>query len=83
MGGNNFNFLPQFSRLDASYGHVLLNEGGGKFSAMHPRETGIEIRGEIRDIKSIQVGKKNSFLFIQNNDVPVWYQLNDVWFQKK
>ena len=84
MGGNNFGFLPQFSRLDASYGHVLLNEGSGKFSVVQHRQSGIGIRGQIRDIKLIQVGnKKNAFIFLQNNEVPVWYQLNDVWIQKK
>ena len=29
MGGNKFGFLPQFSRLDASFGHVLINNGDG------------------------------------------------------
>ena len=24
LGGNKFEFLPQFGRLDASYGHVLI-----------------------------------------------------------
>ncbi|CAA9537571.1 MAG: hypothetical protein AVDCRST_MAG96-4039, partial [uncultured Segetibacter sp.] len=26
LGGNEFGFLPQFSRLDASYGHILINK---------------------------------------------------------
>ena len=27
LGGNQFHFQPQFARLDASYGHILLNKG--------------------------------------------------------
>ena len=31
-GGNEFGFLPQFGRLDASFGNVLLNDGKGHFT---------------------------------------------------
>ena len=38
LGGNDFGLLPQFCRLDASYGHVLLNKGKGEFQWMYPSE---------------------------------------------
>ena len=38
LGGNKFVFPPQFGRLDASYGHMLLNEGGGKLKYVENRE---------------------------------------------
>jgi hypothetical protein len=31
-GGNQFGFLPQFERLDASIGDVLINDGKGNFT---------------------------------------------------
>ncbi len=35
LGGNLFGFPPQFGRLDASYGHVLINEGNGKLTTLN------------------------------------------------
>ena len=31
LGGNEFGFLPQFGRLDGSFGHVLIGDGKGGF----------------------------------------------------
>ncbi|MBS1597279.1 MAG: VCBS repeat-containing protein [Bacteroidetes bacterium] len=75
-GGNEFGFLPQFGRLDASFGHVLLNNGKGEFSLLGTSESGVELRGQIRDI-SIVRGKNETFvLFLQNNEYPILYKLN-------
>ncbi|MEJ7680919.1 MAG: VCBS repeat-containing protein [Segetibacter sp.] len=78
LGGNDFSFLPQFSRLDASYGHVLLNKGKGEFEWINPKQSGIDIPGVIKDIVEIQEKDKRLFLFLQNNDYPVLYQLKTV-----
>jgi hypothetical protein len=59
IGGNNFNFPPQFGRLDASFGDVLLNRGGGKFETMNSQESGLDLRGEVRDIKLVKGKRKN------------------------
>ena len=75
LGGNKFNFLPQFSRLDASYGHVLLNDSKGQFQWVKPAVSGLEVRGEIRDIIEIPGQNSNTLLFIQNNDFPLLYQV--------
>lgn len=75
LGGNKFEFRPQFSRLDASYGHVLLNNGKGHFTWIEPSISGLEIRGEIRDILEIPGKNLNSLLFLQNNDFPLLYRL--------
>lgn len=75
LGGNKFEFLPQFSRLDASYGHVLLNNGKGEFEWIEPAVSGLEIRGQIRDIIEIPGKNANNLLFLQNNDFPLLYQM--------
>jgi hypothetical protein len=72
LGGNLFTFPPQFGRLDGSYGHVLLNEGRGGWRYMYPGESGLLIRGEVRDIKV--VGGKYIVAVI-NNEKPVVYQV--------
>lgn len=70
MGGNHLAMMPQFGRLDASFGHVLLNKGGGRFAWIEPRESGIQLRGAIRDIKPIG-GNAGGYLFLRNDEAPV------------
>jgi hypothetical protein len=76
LGFNLYEWLPQFSRMDAGYGLVLLNEGGRKFNPLAPSASGIEIIGETRDIKPVVVGGKFNYLFVQNNSSPIFYQFN-------
>jgi hypothetical protein len=72
--GNFFDLLPQFCRIDASYGHVALNKGAGKFDVVHPGYTGINIHGQVRQILPIKVRQSASLLFVQNNERPRIYQ---------
>jgi len=75
LGGNLFTFPPQFGRLDASYGHLLLNNGKGGFAWVPNMKSGIDLRGEVKDIKAIE-GKKGKYLLItQNNETPLLYRL--------
>ncbi len=74
-GGNQFGFIPQLGRLDASMGSILLNNGKGVFTAMEPDISGLELRGEIRDIKPLRTKDKNSILFLLNNENPVLYDI--------
>ena len=76
MGGNDFGFLPQFGRLDASKGHVLLGNGKGAFSWIPPSHSGLLLPGQIRDIRVIP-GRKSgqtSILFLQNDEYPVLFR---------
>ena len=75
LGGNMFSFPPQFGRLDGSYGHVLLNKGQGNFTCLAHNESGLSLRGAIRDIKAITVKDKRCLLVAQNDQVPVTFQL--------
>jgi len=70
-----FSFPPQFGRLDGSYGHVLLNKGQGNFTCLAHNESGLSLRGAIRDIKAITVKDKRCLLVAQNDQVPVTFQL--------
>jgi enediyne biosynthesis protein E4 len=76
MGGNKFGLLPQFSRLDASLGHVLLNQGNRNFQYLNTYESGIELRGEVRDIVEIKGRSKTYWLWLQNNGKPIIFHLN-------
>ena len=82
IGGNKFNFPPQFGRLDASTGDVLINQGIGKFERMEPRISGLNINGEVRDIKEIHSKDKRYILVTINDQFPVMYQLENKRRQK-
>jgi enediyne biosynthesis protein E4 len=75
LGGNLFGFPPQFGRLDASYGHVLLGDGRGGFTAVVPRLSGMNIRGEVKDIKELKTNNKRCLLVVQNNAQPVLLEI--------
>ncbi|HXB42688.1 MAG TPA: FG-GAP and VCBS repeat-containing protein, partial [Puia sp.] len=75
-GGNEFGFLPQFGRLDASFGNVLVNDGKGHFKVLQPGQTGLELRGQIRDIAQIKGTNDSYILFLQNDEYPVLYKIN-------
>src|SRR5437762_4966528 len=64
LGGNQFGFLPQFERLDASLGDVLINNGKGRFTWQDVSKTGLKLRGEMRDIVELKIKSKNCLLFL-------------------
>jgi hypothetical protein len=76
LGGNEFGFLPQFGRLDASFGHVLLGDGKGRFTWIDPKRSGLQLPGMIRDIGRITDDQKTFLLFLRNDDYPALYLVN-------
>jgi enediyne biosynthesis protein E4 len=75
LAGNEFGFLPQFERLDASLGSVLINNGKGEFVDIPNKKTGFAVKGQVRDIQEIKAVNGDYFLFLQNNDCPSLYKL--------
>ncbi|MDQ6904106.1 MAG: VCBS repeat-containing protein, partial [Bacteroidota bacterium] len=78
LGGNNFGFPPQFGRLDASYGDVLINDHKGGFNRLDYLQSGLEVKGEVRDIKEISSPQKTLLLFLVNDQFPVLYESKEV-----
>ncbi len=75
LGGNEFGFPPQFGRLDASLGHILLNKGKGQFEWLYPDRSGLDLEGEMRDIVDLPGLNVHFLLFLQNDEYPVLYLL--------
>ena len=73
-GGNNFNYPPQFGRLDASFGDVLMNKGNNNFNWISPFASGINLPGQIKDIKQVKGKDRNYFIITQNDKAPVLYK---------
>ncbi|UOY04825.1 VCBS repeat-containing protein [Muricauda sp. SCSIO 64092] len=68
MAGNNFEYKPQFSRLDANYGNVLLGDGDLNFEWQNYGETGFFIRDEVKHLKMVRDKDNNRFLIAAIND---------------
>ncbi len=75
LGGNMFEFPPQFGRVDGSYGSVLLNDGRGDFKWVEPSASGLSLRGAIKDIRQLNINNKKILVIAQNNEKPVIYEL--------
>jgi enediyne biosynthesis protein E4 len=64
LGENNFNFKPQFGRLDAGFAHLI---PGSKSGLMKPEPVGITNQGEVKSIKEISI-KNQKYLILGIND---------------
>lgn len=78
LAGNHFHFQPQFSRLDGSYGQLLLNKGKGVFelSPQNKNGFGLSLRGQVRDLEEIKIGNNNYLLALVNNASPQLLKYN-------
>ena len=78
LGGNQYEFKPQFSRLDANYGSVLIGNKKGKYTWMPYNQSGFFIKGEVKHLKTIK-NKNNSLTIIAviNDNKPKIFKLND------
>ena len=78
MGGNNFEFRPQYSRLDANYGTVLVNDGQGNFNWKDYENSGFFIEEEIKHISKFNDRDGNTFVIVAiNNEKPKVFAINE------
>jgi hypothetical protein len=74
MAGNNFEFKPQYSRLDANYGNVLLGNGKLGFTWQKYSDSGFFIRNEVKHLQLLKDKNGKQFLVAAlNNDTPKLY----------
>ena len=78
LGGNQYEFKPQFSRLDANFGSVLLGNKKGTFSWTPYDKSGFFIKGEVKQLKAIK-DKNNtiSILAVVNDNTPKLFRPNE------
>ena len=70
LGGNFYQSKPEAGIYDASYGLLLRGNGNGTFTSVKPQNSGILIKGAVRDITEIKAGKKKLLVVAKNNDKP-------------
>ena len=67
MGGNFYQSKPEVGIYDASYGVLLKGDGRGNFAAVPAQQSGINIKGAVRDIITLKKGKEDIILVARNN----------------
>lgn len=75
LAGNDYGFTPQFSRLDGSFGHVLINRGEGRFERIENRESGFFVKGVVRHLAGIAANKREHVIVAFNNDKPRLFRI--------
>ena len=77
--GNNFEFKPQYSRLDACYGDVLTGDGNLGFEWQEYGKTGLFIRDEVKHLGQFSDTDGKQYLIAAINDQkPRVYQMNQL-----
>jgi hypothetical protein len=64
--GNYYDNNIEMGRYDADYGTLLINKGKGKF--VTDELNGLPVKGQVRCIKNIRIGKTDALLLGRNND---------------
>ncbi|MGB5202700.1 VCBS repeat-containing protein [Eudoraea sp.] len=78
MGGNDFEFKPQYSRLDANYGNVLLGDGSLGFEWQDYDTSGFYIKDEIKHLKQFKDKNGKTFVIVAINEKkPKIFELNE------
>ena len=62
VGGNFYESKPEVGIYDASYGILLKGDGKGNFTALAAQQSGINIRGAVRDMITLQIKKKKIYI---------------------
>ncbi|MGO4912724.1 VCBS repeat-containing protein [Leeuwenhoekiella sp. W20_SRS_FM14] len=78
MAGNNFEFKPQYSQLDANYGSVLLNAGNTNYNWQKYNDSGFFIKGEVKHLAKFKDKTGSTYIVAAiNNDKPKIFELDE------
>jgi len=66
--GNLYGLKPEVGRMDANNGVVLTGNGKGDFIYIAPEESGVDIKGEVRDVKKLHIPGKSPVILIGRNN---------------
>ncbi|MEO6188142.1 MAG: VCBS repeat-containing protein [Ginsengibacter sp.] len=64
--GNYYENNIEMGRYDADFGTILLNEGNANFNA--ESINGLQVKGQVRHIKKINLVKEEAYVLVKNND---------------
>ena len=73
LAGGEDNLKPQFGKLDAGYGELLLGDGKGGFDWKSYTQSGLKLRGTVRSSSHLTLNEKDAVIFGLNNKKAVLY----------
>jgi hypothetical protein len=74
IGGNQYLAKPQTGIYDAGYGLFLKGTSNGIFKPIAPLQSGFFIKGEIRDLRILNLNKERIIVVARNNDNLQFYK---------
>jgi hypothetical protein len=74
IGGNQYRAKPETGINDGSYGLLLKGDTGGKWTPVSDLKSGIFTKGEIRDLKIMNINGKRIIAVARNNDNLQFYK---------
>jgi len=83
LGGNDSGFMPQYSKLDASFGHILINKGEGEYEKLNNKESGFFVKGDIRDLLQFSYNNNEVILVLINDQIPRLYEIMNAENEKE
>ncbi|MEZ4825522.1 MAG: VCBS repeat-containing protein [Bacteroidia bacterium] len=75
LGGNLEGTRVRLGEYDGNHGVVLTGDGKGSFHTLPATETGLKIKGEVRDMVLLESGGRTLLIVAKNNQNPEYYQL--------
>ena len=73
IAGNFYQSKPEIGIYDASYGLVLKGDGRGGFTALSQQQSGISLRGQVRDVIKLKSAENSLVLFgVNNNKIKIY-----------
>ncbi|WP_026210823.1 VCBS repeat-containing protein [Flexithrix dorotheae] len=76
LAGNQSLTRVSTGKFEANYGQVFLGDGQGNFTYLADRQSGLAVKGDVRDIKKLKINNREFIMFSRNNDSVVSYELN-------
>ncbi len=68
LAGNFYGLKPQTGRFDASYGTLFLQDRQHHFQYMSPKQSGLFVRGEVRNAVMLNTNQKNPLMLVARNN---------------
>jgi hypothetical protein len=77
LGGNFYGLKPEVGRHDASYGVCFLGSPAHTWRYLAPAQSGLLVKGEVRDIKEINSRKGKAIIVARNHEALQLFQTTD------
>ncbi|MEO8795905.1 MAG: VCBS repeat-containing protein [Daejeonella sp.] len=72
LAGNTEHVRIKIGKMDANYGTLLCGDGKGNFKYVDQNESGLNIKGSVRDIVSLKTNGAEILMFGVNNGEPIF-----------